>query len=135
MPFSAFIEKAFLVIMGIIALSYGWCCKNKIYAICSVITFVLSYTAILLTLTYCFWAIIYVFVIYNFIKSVPDMFSGSSDSSSYSDPVSHALGTVNIYVAGYGPLTGRYSDYDKNIFIGNNGVEAYYINGTWFLRG
>ncbi|MBR2379660.1 MAG: hypothetical protein IKA86_01485, partial [Paraprevotella sp.] len=130
MPFSAFIEKAFLVIMGIIALSYGWCCKNKIYAICSVITFVLSYTAILLTLTYCSWAIIYVFVIYNFIKSVPDMFSGSSGSSSYSGS-STDVGEDTIYVIGYGNLTGiNHGSY----FQGNNGDEAYYVNGNWYLR-
>ena len=130
MPFSAFIEKAFLVIMGIIALSYGWCCKNKIYAICSVITFVLSYTAILLTLTYCFWAIIYVFVIYNFIKSVPDMLSGGSGSSSYSGS-STDVGEDTIYVIGYGNLTGiNHGSY----FQGNNGDEAYYVNGNWYLR-
>lgn len=137
MPFSNFIEKAFFVIMGIIALSYGWCCKNKIYALCSVITFVLSYTAILLMLTYCFWAIIYVIVLYILIKSAPDILLESSGSSSYSDsnPVIYEYGTVNIYVCGYGPLTGRYYEYDKNIFIGNNGVEAYYNNGNWYLRG
>lgn len=130
MPVCTFIEKAFFVIMGIAALFYGWSSKNILYALCSVITFVLSYTAVLLMLTYCFWAIIYVFVIYNFIKSVPDMFSGSSDSSSYSGS-STDVGEDTIHVIGYGNLTGiNHGSY----FQGNNGDEAYYVNGHWYLR-
>jgi hypothetical protein len=38
---------------------------------------------------------------------------------------------VTIYVRGYGNLTG--TNYGTH-FVGNNGVEAYYINDSWYLR-
>ena len=129
MPWAIIIEKIFWGIMAIVTICYAWGSKNILFAICSVITFILSYTAVGLVLTYSFAAIVYVIIMYNIIKNLPEFLT---EHHPYN--IDHSGDMDTIYVSGYGYLTGPAGQSGGTHFIGFNGDEAYYVNGNWYLR-
>jgi hypothetical protein len=126
MPWAIVIEKIFWGIMAIVTICYAWGSKNILFAICSVITFILSYTAVGLVLTYSFAAIVYVIVMYNIIKNLPEFLT---EHHPYN--VKHDSNEVTVFIVDWGWATGYITN--LNTFHANNGLTAHLVGGRWYL--